>query len=295
MKGLQMEMEFFASVRCRCLEEGKLNPGPVPSDDLFVNRQGHLASRKLDGAHSKSSYRQFKARYGELNDAFEEWREHACRHGCCDRCFEWFVEDDVAQFRSDCARVGEGWLPNLCAIFSGEYGLGLPAEKAAAALEELDALDGELSEREGRRPVDVLVNAATGLEAWCPEFTDPDIFVKGPAKMQVSNGEFRIIRNDGERRRHPSARPEVLLSSRHFRCELISDPDLAGDEEPWFYRLVCLDSGKAVECYGGFEFRENPRTELIVGSRSASCSWPSSALRKLLVASLETGNPIRLR
>ena len=112
--------------------------------------------------------------------------------------------------------------------------------------------------------------------------------------MQMSNGEFRIVRIDGERRCHPSARPEVLFSSRHFRCELISDPDLAGDEKAWLYRLVCLDSGKAIECYGGFEFREAPMTELIVGSRSASCSWPSSALRRLLVASLETGNPIRL-
>lgn len=237
-------MELFASVRCRCLEEGKLKPGPIPPDDLFVDYQGYLASRKLESAYSRYSYRQVKARYGGLDDAFEEWLDHACRHGCCDRCFEWFDGDDLARFRSDCTKVGKEWLPNLCGIFSGAYCFGLPAEKAAAALEELDALDGELSEREGRHPVDVLVDAATGLEAWSPEYADVEVFAKGPAKLQTSNGEFRIVRVEGEHKHHPSARPETLFSSSRFRHEFISDPDLA--EGPWFYRLVSLDSGKTV-------------------------------------------------
>ena len=41
-------MGLDASVRCRCFEEGKLRPGPVPLEDVYVDTEGYLSSRKLD-------------------------------------------------------------------------------------------------------------------------------------------------------------------------------------------------------------------------------------------------------
>lgn len=41
-------MGLDASVRCRCFEEGKLSPGPVPLEDVYVDTEGYLSSRKLD-------------------------------------------------------------------------------------------------------------------------------------------------------------------------------------------------------------------------------------------------------
>lgn len=37
-------MGLDATVRCRCFEEGKIKPGPLPLDDLYIARKG--ASRR---------------------------------------------------------------------------------------------------------------------------------------------------------------------------------------------------------------------------------------------------------
>lgn len=74
-------MGLGATVRCRCFEEGKLKPGPVPLDGLYVDDEGYLASRKLDAARKRLDHRRFDARYGELEDEFYEWTESCCEHG----------------------------------------------------------------------------------------------------------------------------------------------------------------------------------------------------------------------
>lgn len=52
-------MGLDASVRCRCFEEGKLKPGPVPVEDLYIDSDGYLASRKLDEARETYDGRRF--------------------------------------------------------------------------------------------------------------------------------------------------------------------------------------------------------------------------------------------
>lgn len=44
-------MGLDATVRCRCFEEGKLVPGPIPVGDLYVDEEGYISSRKLDKAN----------------------------------------------------------------------------------------------------------------------------------------------------------------------------------------------------------------------------------------------------
>ena len=65
-------MGLDATVRCRCFEERKLKPGPVPYDDLYIDEEGYLSSQTIDRASRKYDYRRFDARYGDLEDAFRD-------------------------------------------------------------------------------------------------------------------------------------------------------------------------------------------------------------------------------
>jgi cytochrome c oxidase assembly protein Cox11 len=41
-------MGLDAFVRCRCFDEEKLKPRPVPVEYLYIDNDGHHSSRKLD-------------------------------------------------------------------------------------------------------------------------------------------------------------------------------------------------------------------------------------------------------
>lgn len=69
-------MGLDATVRCRRFEEGKLKPGPVPLEDLCIDDEGYLWSRKLAAASKKFDHRQIEARYGVLE------RERASPFSC---------------------------------------------------------------------------------------------------------------------------------------------------------------------------------------------------------------------
>lgn len=79
-------MGLDATVRCRCFEEGKLKPGPLPLDDLYIDEEGYLSSHKLDAAHARFAYRQFDARYGDLQREFQKWANSCCEHEYGEYC-----------------------------------------------------------------------------------------------------------------------------------------------------------------------------------------------------------------
>lgn len=41
-------MGLDAFVRCRCFEEGKLKPGPMPLEDLYIDDEEFICSKLLD-------------------------------------------------------------------------------------------------------------------------------------------------------------------------------------------------------------------------------------------------------
>ena len=41
-------MGLDAFVRCRCFEEGKLKPGPIPFEDLYIDEEDFICSKFLD-------------------------------------------------------------------------------------------------------------------------------------------------------------------------------------------------------------------------------------------------------
>lgn len=279
-------MGLDASVRCRCFEEHKLRPGPVPYEDLYIDGEGYLSSRTIDDAYSRFTQRQVKARYWELEEAFRVWSDHPCEHEfgeiCTERVGNW---SGVAMFDHWCSVIGEDRLPILSHILPDGNGGTFPAEMAEAALAELDVFDVELDRLMEANPTTTLIDVSTGKEAWSPEDGRMDIFASGMDKADMAEGEFRVV-DDWFRK------GEVLFASTHFTHEYINDPTWKGKHRR--YVLTDLVSGKSIECSEGFEFCSAERTEFVIGSRKAWCwTFANAALRNLLNASLETGNPIR--
>lgn len=149
-------MGLGATVRCRCFEEGRLKSGPVPIEDLYIDEDGHLASRTLDAAREKYGYRRFDARYGALCDAFYEWLYDCCEHEDGDYFAEWV--DNWAGVAHFCALVdeagGEAEFPLLSSLIpDGNVGV-YPAEKAKDTLDELQRFVAVVREMSERAPED---------------------------------------------------------------------------------------------------------------------------------------------
>lgn len=133
-------MGLDATVRCRCFEEGKLKPGPVSFDDLYIDSDGYLASRKLDAAYKAYGGRRYEARYHELDRAFDNWLEHCCEHEDGEYCDEWVSNwGGCGEFRYLVREAGgEELFPLLSNFLPGGNGGLYPVEKASATLKELN-------------------------------------------------------------------------------------------------------------------------------------------------------------
>ena len=143
-------MDLFARVRCRCFEEGKLSPCPLPVEYLYIDRDDRFNSKKLDDAHARFTYRQFQARYGQLENAFIAWRNHPCQHELGNFCMMWVGGfDECGAFLEYCSEIGKNRLPVLSHIFPFGNGWAFPedsqkAEDVKEALKELGYFDSWL-------------------------------------------------------------------------------------------------------------------------------------------------------
>jgi hypothetical protein len=137
-EGLTKEatMGLDAYVRCRCFEEGKLKPGPVPAEDLYIDEDGYLSSRMLDKEYERLGYERFYETYEELNCAFLDWCDTCCEHESGEYCSERVANiAGCAEFRELVEEVGgEERFPLLSHLLpdgnggdvSGEQGAGHP-------------------------------------------------------------------------------------------------------------------------------------------------------------------------
>lgn len=141
-------MGLDASVRCRCFEDHKLKPGPVPYEDLYVDEEGYLYSRKLREAHARFDYRQFQARYGKLEEEFSEWLDDPCEHEFGEYCSEWVGNWAGARAFEDLVEDagGEKEFPLLSHLIPSSNGGMFSSELAADALLELDRLIAKVSD-----------------------------------------------------------------------------------------------------------------------------------------------------
>lgn len=278
-------MGLDATVRCTCFEEGKLKPGPVPMEDLYVDEEGYVSSKKLTRAYKELDYRRFRARYHELEWEFEDWHMHCCEHEDMDYCHEWVSNwAGCAEFRSLVDEVGgEQEFPLLSALLPDCNGGTYPAEKAEATLAELDRFIKKIS------TIDewVLCDLETDDEIWSS--TDGATFTwrYGPNdRVGMCGGKVFFIHGD-----------DPLVETTHFKQIPVGKPDQNGNQK---MRIVCLDSDAVTETFDSLGPVGAPKVEreFHVVSRQAPFLyegkyWTAERIRNLLVASLETGNPIR--
>ena len=278
-------MGLDATVRCRCFEEGKLKPGPVPLDDLYIDKEGYLSSRKLDAAYKRLTYRQFDARYGDLQREFEDWSGSCCEHAGGDYCSEWVSNiAGCAQFEDLVeAAGGEADFPLLSKLLSHANGGTYPAELAAATLAELDRFIEKVSD------VDEWALCEAGSDTMIWTSTE-----KGSFPLMVA--PFGEVRMTGGKVcfYHAGYRP---VETTHFKQVPLEGPGKGGDQR---MKIICLDTGETTETSCFTEPKGDPKAEreFYVTSRKAPFLFEgkygtAERIRNLLVASLETGNPIR--
>ena len=278
-------MGLDASVRCRCFEEGKLKPGPVPFEDLYIDEEGYLSSRKLSSAHSKYGYRQYRARYGELDDAFEKWADHACEHEFGDYCTEWVSNwAGVAAFECRVEEAGgEAEFPLLSKMLPRGNGGIYPVELAKSTLEELDRF----------------IEKVTDIDEWvlCDCETEDEVWT------QTDGGSFTWMYSYNQRIGMIGGKVffegpgSSYVETTHFRQEPVGRGDNNGYLK---MRIVCLDCDAETEAFDllGPEDAPKVQREFYVTSKKAPFLWEgkywtAERIRNLLVASIETGNPIR--
>lgn len=278
-------MGLDATVRCRCFEEGKLKPGPVPMSDVYVDEEGYLSSHKLDAARRRFTYRQFDARYGDLQRKFMHWAESCCEHAGGDYCSEWVSNwAGCAEFESLVEDAGgEAEFPLLSKLLPQANGGTYPAEMAAATLTELDRFVKKVSD------VDewVLCDVENDAEIWTSTKEESFTWMMGPYD------EVRMI--GGKVCFSHAGLPSV--ETVHFKQVPLGKPGRGGCQR---MEIFCLDTGATTETFDSIGPEGAPKIEreFYVTSKKAPFLyegkyWTAERIRNLLVASLETGNPIR--
>lgn len=278
-------MGLDATVRCRCFEEGKLKPGPLPLDDLYIDEEGYLSSHKLDAAHARLTYRQFDARYGDLQREFQRWADSCCEHEYGEYCSE--RVDNIAgcaQFESLVeAAGGEAEFPLLAKLLPHANGGTYPAEMAAVTLEELD----RFIEKVGDVDEWVLCDAKSDMEIWTSTEKGSFPWMMGPYdEVRMTGGKVRFLH---------TGRPPVETT--HFKQVPLGKLGEDGSQQ---MEIICLDTGATTETFDSIGPEGAPKTEreFYVTSKKAPFLYEgkygtAERIRNLLVASLETGNPIR--
>lgn len=278
-------MGLDATVRCRCYEEGKLKPEPVPYKDLYIDEDGYLSSRKLDEMYAKYDYRRFEARYGLLDNQFRSWLDDCCEHeyGClCDERVGNI--EGCAHFRQLIEEAGgEEEFPLLHNIWPSSNDGIYPAEKAEATLDEIDkflAFIVHLNEW-------VLCESVTGQEIWRSTDNGGFTYIMGCGGAAGMEGGKVFFANG----------IDAPIKTTHFKQVPLCKPDMDGQQ---IMEIVCLDTGETTVIFDSLMPEEEVWTEheFYVASKKAPFLhegkyWPAETLRKLLRASKETGNPIR--
>ena len=277
-------MGLDATVRCRCFEEGKLSPGPVPFDDLYIDEDGCLSSRKLDRARYAFDYRRFDARYGKLQYEFDTWARHCCEHEygqyCDERVSNWA---GCAQFENLVEEAGGGeTFPLLSNLLPNGNGGIYPAEKAEATLKELDRFAKEITKINQW----VLRDSETHTEIWHSMGSGIFTWMQGPFDKAGMKGGKAFFVHQGL----------SCVETAHFKQIPLGDSNNGSQR----MKIQCLDTGEESETFDSLGPQGAPKVEreFYVKSEQAPFlfegKYPTAErIRNLLVASAETGNPIQ--
>ncbi|WP_251197449.1 hypothetical protein [Anaerotardibacter muris] len=278
-------MGLDATVRCDCFEKGLMRPCPVDIADIYVDGDGYLASRTLDEASRALDFRRFLARYERLEEEIDEWARNGCSHESGELCSERVGNIAAcAHFKSLVKEVGgEEEFPYLSKLLPYSNGGIYPVEKALKTLEELN------------RFIDVVSN----VNEWvlCDMETEEEVWscTTHASFVWMLSYDSRIGMA-GDRVFFAQAGKPVVETT-HFKQIPIGHPDNQGCQP---MRIVCLDTGAETYSFDsiGPDGSKKIEREFYVASKKAPFLfegkyWMAERIKNLLIASIQSGNPIR--
>lgn len=287
-------MGLDATVMCTCWAERRI-PAPPFADLLLLSEDGYLTLAV--------PYEGNEALHAEL----DRWISTACEHPEMEAADEWI--GNWSGYRSFQAALGEaGWehFPVLRRQLPATNGGQTPAEEARRMLGELELFSGWGSFGERH----VLLDADTGESIAESIAAYEGVFVmSGFDGLEIGLDERGCFVR--RRRGHAESREEVFRST-DFTQELL-EPERTEAHEHGRVRFVDRVTGVALECrtsisggaipwpdgrmtndQGKARFRHPARMYTARGERRPDDHREViAALRRVCLASAETGNPIR--
>lgn len=275
-------MSYSAFVVCRCYQDGKTVQPPhkeyihFDADGLYLDIPNEIMDKD-------------KERGYKMYSEFDDWKFSSCEHEDMELCNEYLSNNwGMADFRSVIAKEGgEKVFPILTKYLPKANGGILPSEFAQDMLDELNKLENTDSLQE----LAVLREKSTQLLLASIDSTESFTFVLTAYNKNhaiIDGDGFIITENkeaeDGELIRY------VVFRSKHFTQQRIS--------EKWFC-FTDIDTGEKYECsinllsddnedIRSFEFEVSLEKVRI----SEKYDYIIKPLKKLALASIETGNPI---
>lgn len=278
-------MGLDGTVRCTCFEEGLMEPCPVDIEDIYIDENGYLSSRTVDEAYDSMDHRSFYAQYGKLQDEVYDWSCNGCSHEDGEVC--WEPVSNIA----GCARFsflidevgGEEIFPLLSHLLpSGNSGI-YPADKAEATLAELDRFIEAVKDVEEY----ALCEMGTNEEIWTSARHSAFSWMYSYNCKIGMEGDKVFFNYTGK----------PIIKTSHFKQIPIGSPDNHGCQ---LMQIICLDTGETTFSFDSIGPRRSEKVEreFYVATKKAPFLFEgkygtAERIRNLLVASIQTGNPIR--
>ena len=281
-------MGLDAFVRCRCFEEGKLKPGPIPLEDLYIDDEDHICSKFLDQKRKELSSEQFRERYGDLESDFLDWIDNACEHKYGEICSESVgnfcgVLNIYAALSSD---EGESKYPLLNNMLPDSNDGLYPVEKAQPTLDELDRFIEEHAKVQGYQLIDEETHKVIFSRAFDDGFC---MYCDGNINYGFAKDKMYFDQNK---------------LSQHFYADHFYQIPADDYEQTQKVVVYCDDSNN---CESNFRMtlrgpidikldnsvlRSFSVQKATLDFKETSHFWRLNKIRKLLVASIETKHPI---
>lgn len=271
-------MGLGAFVRCNCYRDGLTTEPPFPREELLLDTDGYLCLITAENAENELPYKEWQEKYGEAWWKLQHWKDRCCEHDHMKYAHEdvgnWY---GVRHFTGIIESLGAEHFPLLSNIIPDGNDGSFPREDAEAAIRELDLL----VEMSGQTEEVCLVDVDSGEEvygyisAWGGVF----MFAWNHQVGLDPNGVFVVDPRNGQE----------LFRSSHLKQTLLAEK-VNGDTPAL---LTCLDTGATCEVFSAIGNEEKDR-ELRIEKQPVDTEnlYAERALRKLLLASIETGNPI---
>ncbi len=275
-------MGYNAFVPCNCYRQGLATSPPHP-ELVAIDEDGSVYIDFPAGL-----WEQNQALYLQMDQAFDDWRDHACTHPGMEAADERLANmSGMAAFRRIVAERGaNGRFPVLAAHLPQANCGHLPATDAPALLRELAELAAEPNEE-----LIVLREQLSGELVYSVNLGGQAVFVFATIRYYYGLDQAGFFIAE-KRKSWFKRREEHLLRFRahNFRQERLADKR---------YRFTDLDSGHQYECVAGLRVAEAepaPLATFGVTQETAPLAreyeYILAPLRRLAEAAMQTGNPI---